>query len=182
MRQGRLLQHLEHAERVGVDAGQVDLEVFAHRRSFESHPGRGDPSDGVDDDCDGIVDDDFEEYCREYGVVTAACTAGRCVVVTCGENQADCAASGTECATYLPRSESHCGACGRTCDGLSCVAGMCAPWRSTSLGALSTCAQAADGIWECWSVGSTPLRTGLATGDDVLVGDGCVVRPAAVIP
>ncbi len=82
---------------------------------------------GLDDDCDGEVDEDFDlltdpRHCGECGRVcgdahaTASCEAGRCTL-RCDEGFADCDDDPTNgCEADLSAPES-CGGCGTRCEG-----------------------------------------------------------------
>ena len=86
---------------------------------------------GVDDDCDGDVDEvagDAEApLCALDAVAESACVGGRCEVVSCAESRDDCdgdAASG--CEANLRDDDASCGGCGVVCDAsLSCERAAC---------------------------------------------------------
>lgn len=93
---------------------------------------------GVDDDCDGVLDEGANEWCtmraRATGdtEVTASCgvNAGiaRCVVSSCGALSADCdRVLGNGCETDLRTEVANCGGCGIACGSGICDDGLCVP-------------------------------------------------------
>ena len=106
----------------------------------------GDPSpeicNGLDDDCDGVIDNvdpgllaNDVNNCGACGNVciapngTAGCVNGTCVVAACNEGFADCddnPANG--CEVNVMSDVNNCGACGKVCgSNETCVAGICQP-------------------------------------------------------
>lgn len=115
---------------VGGDCDDDDASI---------NPGTHDVCNGVDDDCDGGIDEGAEALCRRgEGVVEALCVqlegepAPRCVITSCETHRLDCdldAANG--CEANFCTDLAHCGACGGyagDCDFGYCDAGRCAPW------------------------------------------------------
>jgi hypothetical protein len=86
---------------------------------------------GLDDDCDGVVDDGVA--CPGAPNATVSCLSGQCRVVECAAGFADCdgdAASG--CETNIATDVRNCGGCGIDCTGTcsgggvpACVIGAC---------------------------------------------------------
>lgn len=74
---------------------------------------------GVDDDCNGTVDDPGASASCSVPNATAACTAGNCVVGSCDPGYADCdllAANGCERdVTTFQTDPLHCGGCNQVC-------------------------------------------------------------------
>ncbi len=112
---------------------------------------------GIDDDCDGIIDPPGSEAYCNLPNATPACSGGACVVASCNTGYGDCngiAADGCETSTNIAQSTSpasiwandpnpnqdlkpgyirvtgitNCGACGVTCDdGNTCTTDLCVP-------------------------------------------------------
>lgn len=93
---------------------------------------------GVDDDCDGVLDEGANEWCtmraRATGddEVTASCGVNdgiaRCVVSACGELRDDCdRILGNGCETDLRTEVANCGGCGVACASGMCDDGLCVP-------------------------------------------------------
>ena len=95
---------------------------------------------GVDDDCDGSVDEGFDldtdpEHCGECGVscvqpnTTSSCEAGTCRIDACAPGFDDCDRNPlTGCEVELGTSAANCGACGNPCSppNRDCCSGTCA--------------------------------------------------------
>ncbi|MDX2008599.1 MAG: MopE-related protein [Myxococcaceae bacterium] len=99
--------------------------------------------DGLDNDCDGLVDEGFSlstdpancgacgAVCSAPGVATATCVASQCQVATCAAGRANCNGAFSDgCEVDTTSSVGHCGACGVTCSvpfaTAACVASQCA--------------------------------------------------------
>jgi hypothetical protein len=110
---------------------------------------------GVDDDCNGTVDDPGSETSCSLPNATPACVGGACAVASCNSGWGDCDATpldGCEASLVVQQSDSpsslwagdphpdqdlkpgfvrvaaisNCGACGQTCDdGNSCTTDVC---------------------------------------------------------
>ncbi|MCB9637034.1 MAG: putative metal-binding motif-containing protein, partial [Sandaracinus sp.] len=120
---------------VGEDCNDADETVS---------PGARDVCNGVDDDCDGTIDEGAETLCRDaLGVVEAACThlegedTPRCVVTSCAGSRYDCNLDPSDgCEADVCSDLAHCSACGGfegRCDFGFCDRGRCAP-SSTAIG------------------------------------------------
>ena len=84
--------------------------------------------DGLDNDCDTLVDEDsLETMCPLSNTSAVACEAGGCVVVTCEGAFTDCDMDATTgCEIDIANDSSSCGACGNVCeDGLVCDRRRC---------------------------------------------------------
>lgn len=83
--------------------------------------------DGVDNDCDGVVDETpAAASCSMRGNATAACSMGACSYI-CNTGFGDCDGIATSgCETDTRSAHASCGACGRACaSGDVCVGGRC---------------------------------------------------------
>ncbi len=148
---------------------------------------------GADDDCDGMVDEDFdldtdpancgrcENTCADPSHGTAACTSGACGV-TCDADFGDCDGDASNgCEADLTRPES-CGSCGNACDtGLLCDGGDCVSSCSAGLTECDgSCVDVSTSINHCGMcrnacpdpMGSTPSCSGGVCGSDCDMGRG----------
>ncbi len=93
---------------------------------------------GLDDDCDGVVDNGFDlttdvnncGTCGHQCTVangTPGCDNGTCTVVACNAGFADCDGNPSNgCETNTSNDSNNCGACGNKCStGQTCVSGTC---------------------------------------------------------
>lgn len=108
---------------------------------------------GVDDDCDGLVDGPLASAGCVTDHGTATCISGRCVIVECEGGWADCdARAETGCETDLG-SATSCGACGHACSAwAACEGGSCTPLRTDQIvaGGYHSCVLRPSGIVWCW--------------------------------
>ncbi len=93
--------------------------------------------DGLDNNCDGVVDNIVPEDTSNCGGCGLACSSNQMVFVTCTSGQCSgiCAADFADCngdtrldgcETNLLADVNHCGVCGNACGpGRSCVSGSC---------------------------------------------------------
>ena len=108
---------------------------------------------GLDDDCDGRVDEapDADTACS-FPNAAAICLGGRCVLARCDDERGNCDGDlANGCETPLRANLEHCGACGWRCGGFdSCVAGTCGPMTDLDVGTDHACAVHASGRVLCW--------------------------------
>ena len=106
----------------GGDCDEVDREV---------HPFATERCNGVDDDCDTMIDEGAEAACESALTGSVAeCLSGECVVVGCTAGRVDCnGAAADGCEADVCSDVASCDGCGRSCGGAGtfCIAGTCAP-------------------------------------------------------
>ncbi len=130
-------------------------------------PGVSELCDGIDNDCDAVIDDGAAASCSGLypfatHVTAWACTAGACAP-GCSGSWRDCdgnLASGCEIdsATNLD----HCGSCGNACGAAgSCTTGTCDQVAAITAGDATTCVRRTNGRVACWG-----------SGDNGEMGDG----------
>ncbi len=157
---------------------------------------------GVDDDCDGAVDEDAaDDWCTTQARLTgdsgasALCGAGaQCVVSACAADRADCdGRTGNGCEVETDRDPMNCGACLQACGSGMCTDGVCVTppdrdfpdsFEAVRVGVDGSCALTGDGRALCWgdafaleSVGRPRFFSGpsgpLTDIVDVMVADDC---------
>ncbi|MFO0686152.1 MAG: MopE-related protein [Sandaracinus sp.] len=111
------------------------------------HPRVPDRCNGVDDDCDGNVDENGTVLCGTHlDTSTVECIAGRCVTTGCSGTTIDCNEDGADgCEVDVCGDPSHCGSCARDCGthvSGYCRAGACglsgiAPVQGTVVDAIT---------------------------------------------
>ncbi len=131
-------------------AGDVGTSDDCDDLSPSSHPDLPEACNGLDDDCDGDVDEPGAELClagEDHGM----CMSGACDF-TCAMGDADCDGDETNgCETTLASDTRHCGMCGRSCGvGGTCSAGDCDPLVDVTVGFQHACALRASGRVICW--------------------------------
>jgi len=118
--------------------------------------------DGVDNDCDSVVDNAaaVDASCSPAGT-TASCVSGSCVISSCTGGFVDCDADPSNgCEVDTDTSHSNCGACGSVCAD-TCTAGTCMitpPRDITAGGAFGSdfaCIMRASGSVNCWGDNSS---------------------------
>ena len=127
--------------------------------------------DGIDNDCDGTIDEDAAESC--FGPnATYLCVAGACEVATCTGSYGDCdgrASTGCEEDLTTDGAVPHCGQCGVSC--AACTAGVCpaAPTRVTlDTTVLLPTAAMVPGV-PAVAPETAPLRSGVSDMDGRLI-------------
>ena len=121
-----------HIVRVGCGGGSgfVSSGGDCDDAMSSRHPGAVEACNGVDDDCDGAVDEGgASATCSAGPNEIAACVRGACQTVGCDAGFAHCSGDPQGCVTDIASDPLHCGSCGGACPfGLSsCVAGSCGP-------------------------------------------------------
>lgn len=112
---------IEHCDQ---DGDGFDASVDCDDQDPDIHPNATESCNGVDDDCDGKVDEaGAEDSCNAPDNSTAMCSDGACVF--------QCDAGFTDCAGQCVDTDSdpnHCGGCGVMCpSGQTCSSGACQP-------------------------------------------------------
>ncbi len=122
------------------------------------HPGLTDVCDGVDNDCNAVVDDatSADASCTTmfptpaHGTVRCG-MAGTCVV-GCAMGYGNCDGGlGNGCEANLQTDPLHCGSCPRACGAASaCTSGGCEGAITIDAGPAHTCVLYASGRAACW--------------------------------
>jgi len=150
---------------LGLDCDETTTEV---------NSSAAEQCNGIDDNCDGEIDDgDPLALCpRGTHVATTACTDGACAIATCEPGFGDCdgmADNGCELSLDSP---THCGACDTvcalanataTCPGGTCAIGSCtAGFGDCNMRADDGCETALDSTINCGGCG-VPCSLAAAT-------------------
>ncbi|MEZ4250573.1 MAG: hypothetical protein R3B99_20265 [Polyangiales bacterium] len=108
--------------------------------------------DGVDNDCDDVVDGpSAAASCSATRVAEAACSAGACVAVSCADSWFDCDDRfDNGCEAQLGNLD-HCTECGEAC-GWVCEASGCNDAVTVGVGDRHACAIREDGTAVCWGL------------------------------
>lgn len=142
--------------------------------------------DGVDNDCDGVIDEgEADQECR-LGHAVAVCTDGLCAVETCDELFGDCDGdSENGCETVLTTA-ANCGACGEacemphasaSCDGTGqCRFGSCdSGWGNCDGDVYNGCEADLDSVEHCGRCGSSCQGLPRVASEDCRRGE-CVIE------
>ncbi|MBL8684691.1 MAG: hypothetical protein JNK05_36280 [Myxococcales bacterium] len=154
--------------RSGVDAcvgGTIACQPSAGRQEL---------CNGIDDDCDGELDEglcvDSHSAPTGYGTCRAA---GVCEVAICRDGRGNCDGDPRNgCETPLASDASNCGACGVHCVSGTCAGGLCTDsmFLGISTGGDHACTRTGAGRVICWGANSYGQ-----------LGDGSTVdRPTSV--
>lgn len=107
--------------------------------------------DGLDEDCDGRVDEGTDALCTLPGAY-GACVDGACTIASCHDGLGDCDGDGATGCEQALDTRQHCGACGVAC-GLTegCVDGRCEREEVLDItGGHAPCALLGSGRVLCW--------------------------------
>ncbi|MFO0557552.1 MAG: MopE-related protein [Polyangiales bacterium] len=155
----------DRAAAAEADAECEDLDRDGHRaascggddcddRSPLRHPGRADTCDGVDNDCNGMVDDarcsDSESAPTGFGVCAIG---GECRITSCVDHRANCDGNDRNgCEIDVDVDSNHCGRCGARCRFGACAAGRCVDAEVVQIAADGghACALYRNGSVVCW--------------------------------
>ncbi|MBO6938092.1 MAG: hypothetical protein JJ863_24195 [Deltaproteobacteria bacterium] len=110
----------------GAGSGLVPRDGDCADTDRSVAPGGTERCNGVDDDCDGSVDEDASARCGGADALFL-CADATCQVHQCEGGHGDCDfLSSNGCETDLATDFMHCGACGNTCaPGATCIDGLC---------------------------------------------------------
>jgi hypothetical protein len=134
-----------------TDCDDTDENVFV---------GATEVCDGIDNNCDSIIDTDAtDNFCGgtdTTGICLASADPGQCACMTAG--LADCdAIQSNGCETTLATSNFHCGACGNACSDIQyCDDSGAMPTCATAAligmegGATTMCGEREGGRFQCW--------------------------------
>lgn len=129
--------------------------------------------DGVDQDCDALIDEDTDALCT-FAHGAGACVDGACHLAECDDGFADCDADEANgCETDVAIDRMHCGACGTECRvSEACVAGVCEREEIVDLDCANSgnaaCVVLASGRVVCWGQNDHSMIR-LDSPDDQLV-------------
>lgn len=138
--------------------GQVENTLDCDDDDGTINPTAGEPCNGVDDNCNGVIDDPAQSAISctaTFGsppYTTMQCEAAQCEIESCVGAFRDCndlLADGCEADTQSDRA--HCGGCGIAC-GLyaDCNDGVCDRVVQVEAGLLHACATLSTGQVACW--------------------------------
>ncbi|MCB9604579.1 MAG: hypothetical protein H6720_30030 [Sandaracinus sp.] len=138
--------------------GRVENALDCDDTDAAAAPGNLELCNGVDDDCNGVVDDAARTAvtcASSFGTPPRtffACVDGGCVVERCSEGFADCNAERSDGCEVETRSDvNHCGACGARCGaGGTCEASTCDGVIDVAAGYEHGCAVRTSGRVVCW--------------------------------
>lgn len=137
----------------GGFAGSDGGPAGASGCTFDACAPPGEPCDGIDNDCDGVVDNPVlaDPWCASNAGSGMVCRGAVCVCpLTCAG----------QCAG--PDTDAHnCGGCGKACP-VACAAGHCVGAQDVGMG-VQACTLLSGGSVDCWGgridkVGPPPLR------------------------
>jgi len=137
-------------------------------------PGVREVCDGVDDDCDGTIDE-RERACAAMG---GTCRAGACELDGCPGSFDDCAGALGDCETDTAIDGRHCGACGMPCaGGRVCASGECRAATQLAMSRGTGCAIYAGRV-QCWGdsdgMGIGMIEPDALSPQPILLGGGTV--------
>ncbi|RLB45405.1 MAG: hypothetical protein DRJ42_30005 [Deltaproteobacteria bacterium] len=114
--------------RVTFAASSSYAVTVPFRTSVEPCVVRPEMCNGVDDDCDELIDeDDPGAMCPLAGAAAVACESGACQVVGCADDLLDCDEDpATGCEVDARTDDAHCGGCAMTCaESMVCEQQVC---------------------------------------------------------
>ncbi len=152
------------------------------------HPGATEVCNGIDDDCNGMVDEDpaATASCNETGTV-GACVMGGCTIAMCTGTYANCdGLTSNGCEADLDSDAAHCGACGNACPtGGPCTSGTCGCPASQPMVCGGACVDTTSDTANCGGCGSACPAGATCSGGTChcalgyLVCSGACVDPMA---
>ncbi len=132
----------------GYSVNNADCDDLTARR----RPGLAETCDGLDNDCNSVVDDAAatDAQCAVANG-TGLCRGGACTIISCRINRASCDGVRTNgCEVDLTTDPTNCGACGTSCGAGPCVGGRCDRVTAVAGGSHFACALRESGAVSCW--------------------------------
>jgi alpha-tubulin suppressor-like RCC1 family protein len=137
---------------IGYAPNSTDCDDTTRNR----RPGLTETCDGLDNDCNGTVDDPAvtDPTCAVAGAY-AACRGGQCITIACSALHGDCDGNRTNgCEANFQNDPANCGGCGISCGGGPCIQGRCDGVTQIAAGYGHTCAVRQSGYVSCWGFNS----------------------------
>ncbi len=152
------------------------------------HPGATEICNGLDDNCNGMIDEDPDAMasCNETGTV-GACVMGGCTIAMCTGTYANCdGLTSNGCEADLDSDAAHCGACGNACPtGGLCTSGTCGCPASQPMVCGGACVDTTSDTANCGGCGNACPAGATCSGGTChcalgyLVCSGACVDPMA---
>lgn len=156
----------------GSDGGRMDAGPRPDANPGDCGP-LAESCNGMDDDCDAVIDEGADSVCSLGVNATGTCTMGACVY-DCDDGYADCDETMPGCEAHLGAATS-CGSCGEQCmdPTPSCSDGACiARCPAGEMDCGGTCADVRSDASHCGMCGNA---CAVANGTAACVAGSCTV-------